>query len=258
MTNERPLILITNDDGYQAKGIRELAEAARDFGEVVVIAPDKHYSGASHSVTMNGPMTVKYHGKFDGVDYYAVNGTPVDCVKMAKIVVLRDRKIDMVLSGINHGANAAVSVIYSGTVAAAIEASMDNIKSIGFSYCDLSEDADFTSAKHYAKLLIDKVLHYENYPLNITLNVNIPKLPIEEIKGFKVVFQAKGFWNDELIENVDPTGQKFYWLGGKMEDREHEEGSCLCELSKGYVTIQPVQCDLTAYSYIDKLKNLEL
>ena len=178
MTNERPLILITNDDGYQAKGIRELAEAARDFGEVVVIAPDKHYSGASHSVTMNAPMTVKYHGKVDGVDYYAVNGTPVDCVKMAKIVVLRDRKIDMVLSGINHGANAAVSVIYSGTVAAAIEASMDNIKSIGFSYCDLADDADFTSAKHYAKLLIEKVLHYENYPLNITLNVNILKLPI--------------------------------------------------------------------------------
>ena len=258
MTEERPLILITNDDGYQAKGIRELADVARGFGEVVVVAPEQHYSGASHSVTMGAPLCVKYHGKINGVDYYTVNGTPVDCVKMAKFVVCHGRKIDMVLSGINHGANAAISVIYSGTVAAAIEGSLDNCKSIGISYCDLDEDADFTASKYFVEKLIKKVLDDDNYPNNITLNVNIPKLPLEEIKGFKVVSQARGFWSAEFEENVDPTGQKYYWLSGKMEDHEKKPGSCLFELANGYVTIQPVHCDMTAYDYIDNFKKLEL
>ncbi|MCQ2286474.1 MAG: 5'/3'-nucleotidase SurE [Bacteroidales bacterium] len=254
--NERPLIVVTNDDGYMAKGIAELAEVAQEFGETVVVAPELHYSGASHSVSMNVPMRVKYQGKKNGVDYYTINGTPVDCVKMAKFVVLGNRKIDMLLSGINHGHNAAVSVIYSGTVAAAAEAAMEKYKSIGFSYSDYDSDADFTTAKHFARQIIKRVLESEDYPRHISLNVNIPKLPIDQVKGIKVVRQANGFWNDAFVENVDPMGQKYYWLTGKMEDREKKPGTCLYELANGYVTVQPVHTDLTAFEYIDPLKNI--
>lgn len=252
----RPLILITNDDGYQAKGIYELAEVAKQFGEVVVVAPESHYSGASHSVSMNVPLRVKQLKPRNGVAYYTVNGTPVDCVKAAKLVVLRNRKIDLLLSGINHGQNAAVSVIYSGTVAAALEGAMENWKSLAFSLNDYDDDADFTTAKHFIAQIIEKVLNAENYPAHITLNINIPQLPIDKVKGIKIVSQANGFWNEDLEERVDPHGQKYYWLTGAMENIEKKPGTCLHELSEGYVVAQPVQFDVTAYQYIDGLKKM--
>lgn len=253
---QRPLILISNDDGYQAKGIRELAETARQFGEVVVVAPELHYSGASHSVSMNVPLRVKLVETRNGIPYYAVNGTPVDSVKAAKLVVLRNRKIDLLLAGFNHGHNAAVSVIYSGTVAAALEGAMTNWKSIAFSLNDYADDADFTTAKHFASIIIGKVLKAENYPANITLNVNIPQLPISQVKGIQVVSQANGFWNEDLEERVDPHGQKYYWLTGAMQNIEKKPGTCLHELYNGSVTVQPVQFDVTAYQHLNTFKQM--
>ena len=257
MSKERPLILITNDDGYEAKGLASLIEAAAPFGEIVVITTDTPRSGNAHAITMNTPLRINQYKQYDNVTIYRTNGTPVDCVKLGQRVVLRDRKIDLVLSGINHGSNSSVSLIYSGTMAAAIEASFENTPAIGFSLLDYAADADFSGAKMVVSKMIDNVLR-DGLPDFTCLNVNIPAIPAEEIKGMKVTRQTMGYWYEDLHENIDTFGRKYYWLSGYLKNTdESPEGTCEWALQNNYVSIQPVQFDMTAHKHIKDLKKWE-
>ena len=255
--NALPLILITNDDGFEARGLAALVEAAKDFGEVVVITPDGPRSGMGHAITMHIPLRLKLYKTENGIEFYRTNGTSVDCVKLGQRVVLRNRKIDLVLSGINHGSNSSVSIIYSGTMAAAIEASFEGTPAIGFSLLDYSSGADFSAAIAYAKKIIAKTLQ-NGLPKHICLNVNIPKLPLMEIKGIKITRQTLGYWYEDLEEHTDPFGGKYYWLAGYLENLEKEAtDTCEWALHNGYVSVTPVHFDMTSHQNIINLKNWE-
>ncbi len=252
----KPLILVVNDDGYEARGLEAMVQIAKTFGEVVVVAPDRVRSASGHSITMHEPLHVTHYKTEDGIAYWRTNGTPVDCVKLGQKVVLRGRKIDLVLSGINHGSNSSVSIIYSGTMGAAIEASFETM-AVGISVLDYSKDADFTAAIHYGKIIVEQVLK-NGLPPRICLNVNVPKLPLSEIKGMKVTRQTEGYWEEDLEARTDPQGRNYYWLAGHLVDTDHKEDSCEWALHHQYVSIQPVQYDLTAYKYMNEVKYLEL
>lgn len=257
MSEGKPLILIVNDDGYEAKGLEAMVSIAKPLGEVAVVVPDRTRSGMGHAITMGEPLRLTNYKNEDGIAYYKTNGTPVDCIKLGEKVVLRDRKIDLVLSGINHGSNSSVSLIYSGTMAAAIEAAFDNIPAIGLSVQDYSPNADFTASVHFGKQIVKQVLE-KGLPPHICLNVNIPKAPLEEIKGIRVTRQCHATWHEDLQEHTDPYGRKYYWLTGWLERLEEDENTCEGALRRNYVSIQPVQFDLTAHQYISSLKYLEL
>lgn len=257
MSEKKPLILVVNDDGYEAKGLAAMVSIAKPLGEVVVVVPDRTRSGMGHAITMNEPLRLINYKNEDGVTYYKTNGTPVDCVKLGEMVVLRDRKIDLLLSGINHGSNSSVSLIYSGTMAAAIEGAFDNIPSVGLSLLDYSPNADFSTAVHYGRQIVEKVLE-KGLPPYICLNVNFPKVSIEEIKGIRVTRQCPATWHEDLEERTDPFGRKYYWLTGYLERREPSDDTCEGALMHNYISVQPVQFDLTAHQYIDNLKFLEL
>ena len=252
-----PLILITNDDGFEARGLEALVEAASEFGEVVVVTPKSPQSGMGHAITMHVPLRVQHYKTENGVAYYRANGTSVDCVKLGQHVVLRGRKIDLLLSGINHGSNSSVSILYSGTMAAAIEASFEGVTAIGFSVLDYSPNADFTAAVVFAKQIIAKTLK-EGLPKHVCLNVNIPKLPLNEIKGIKITRQTLGYWHEDLEEHTDPYGGKYYWLAGYLKNSE-EEATDTCEwaLHNGYVSVMPVHFDMTSHKTINTLKHWE-
>lgn len=242
------LILVTNDDGITAKGIHALVEVAAEFGRVVVVAPDKPQSAMGHAITINQPLRLSRVDIFDPIEAYTCSGTPVDCVKLAIDKVLH-RKPDICLSGINHGSNASINVIYSGTMSAAMEASLDHIPAIGFSYLDYRPDADMTACMHYARKITQLVLEkgIPNYHL---LNVNIPKLSIEQIKGIKICRQAIAKWIENYEERIDPQGRKYYWLSGDFIAEETATDSDIWALENGYVSVVPVQHDLTAYEDI--------
>jgi len=243
MTNERPVILVANDDGIVSPGIKALVEVAREFGEVVVVAPDSPQSGMGHAITLDKPLRVEKVDIFDDIPAYQCNGTPVDCVKIAIDKILH-KKPDLCLSGINHGSNSSINVIYSGTMSAAMEAAIDGIRAIGFSLLDYSFDADFTGAQHYARLIIEQMLK-AGLPSGSLLNVNFPKLPKEEIKGMKICRQAVAQWVEEYDERIDPRGRKYYWLTGKFVNFDNGEDTDEWALENGYVSIVPVQFDLT-------------
>jgi 5'-nucleotidase len=251
----KPLILVVNDDGYEARGLEAMVSIAKEFGEVVVVAPDQVRSAMGHAITMNVPLHVTHYKTEDGVQYWRTNGTPVDCVKLGQKVVLRGRQVDLVLSGINHGSNSSVSVIYSGTMGAAIEASFDTA-AIGLSVQDYSPNADFTAAVHYGKKIVKAVLE-KGLPPHVCLNVNVPKIPFEEIKGMKITRQTEGYWYEDMEKRVDPYGREYYWLTGHLVDTDHEEGSCEWALHHNYISIQPVHYDLTAYQAMNDVKYLE-
>lgn len=249
------LILVTNDDSVNAKGIHSLVEVAKQFGQVVVVAPDKPQSGMGHAITIHDPLRLKKTMLFGEVEAYACSGTPVDCVKLAIYEVLH-RKPDLILSGVNHGENSSTNVLYSGTMSAAIEGAMEGIPSIGFSLADYSADADFEATKYYAAQIIKQVLA-EKYPKGVCLNVNVPKLSLAEIKGVKVCSQAHAFWADRFEKRIDQFGQPYYWLTGEFSDVDKRPNTDLHVLKQGYVSIVPTQYDLTAYNEIDNFKNLE-
>ena len=254
---KKPLILVTNDDGIVAPGIKALVEVCKHIGEVVVVAPDSPRSGQGHAITITEPIRINKVSVFDGIEAYECTGTPVDCVKLAKNVLLQDRTVDLCVSGINHGSNASVNIIYSGTMSAAMEASIEGINSIGFSLLDFSFDADFRAAQHYADILIRKVL--ENKLANCQLlNVNIPNVPLNEIKGMKVCKQGKGTWVEDFKEAKDPRGQKYYWLTGSFDSSSATPDSDLWALENHYISIVPSWHDLTKYDALDKLKYLEI
>ena len=252
----RPLILITNDDGIVAPGIRALVEIAKPFGEVVVIAPDSPQSGQGHAITLHDPLRLKKVKVFDDVEAWECSGTPVDCVKLAKHKVLRDRKIDLCLSGINHGSNASINIIYSGTMSAAMEASIEGIPSIGFSLLDFSFEADFSHVRVWAEQLIAYMLD-DAHPHTL-LNVNIPKNTTEGVKGMKLCRQANGKWVETFHEGHDPSGQPYYWLAGDyLLDDPHADAD-IAALSAGYISVVPSGHDLTDYKTKNRLESLPL
>jgi len=248
---DKPLILVTNDDGVTAPGIRALVEAMLPLGNVVVVAPDSPQSGMGHAITIDKPLRIKPIQLFEGVDTWQCTGTPVDCVKIAVDKILH-RKPDLCVSGINHGANSSINVIYSGTMSAAMEAAIESIPAIGFSYLDYSFDADFNAAKRYANQIAKAVLA-NGLPEDTLLNVNFPKLPYAKIKGIKVCRQANGKYDEEFSERVDPRNTKYYWLTGKFAIKDHGEDTDEWALSQGYVSVVPTQFDLTAHHAITRL-----
>lgn len=255
--SETPLILVTNDDGIDAPGIKALVEVARDFGEVVVVAPDKPQSGQGHAITINQPLRLRKQMHLENIESYACSGTPVDCVKLAKNVLFKNKNIRICLSGINHGSNASINIIYSGTMSAAMEASLEGIDSIGFSLCDYSFDADFTAAKYYAKIIIQNVLCHGLQDCNL-LNVNIPKGSLDDVQGIKVCRQGEGRWVEEFQRGFDPRGEAYYWLTGKFEIMEDDPESDLSALKQGYVSVVPSGHDLTKYQAISSLGYLNI
>jgi 5'-nucleotidase len=251
----KPLILVTNDDGIGAPGIKALIDTAKQFGDVLVVAPDSPQSGQGHAITLEHPLRLYKVDLFDGIEAYECSGTPVDCVKMAKHVLTKDRKIDLCVSGINHGSNSSINIIYSGTMSAAMEASIEKIPSIGFSLLNYRMDADFSAAQLYAGEIIGAVL-FKGLDDTLLLNVNIPNLPIGSIKGTKVCRQAEGHWAEEFIPNVDPSGRPYYWLSGRFICEDLGEDTDIWALEHGYVSIVPSMHDLTAHKAIPKLSHL--
>lgn len=253
---DKPLILVTNDDGITAKGIRSLVEVAKKLGEVVVVAPDSPQSGMGHAITIHDPLRLKKVDIFEGVDAYECSGTPVDCVKLGKYVVLKDRTPDLCVSGINHGSNVAINILYSGTMSAAMEASLEGIDSIGFSLLDFEADADFEPSKVWIEKIMRSVLE-KGLQGGQLLNVNIPKLPLEEIKGTKVCVQSDSRWVEEFEEKEDPMGRKYYWITGSFVANNLTDESDVKALENGYISIVPSMHDLTDHQVVKELKWLE-
>ncbi len=245
-----PTILITNDDGITAPGIRNLVEAVKDLGNVIVVAPDKAQSGMGHAITIGQPLRMNKVDLFGGIEAWQVSGTPVDCVKLAVDKILH-RKPTICLSGINHGANHSINVIYSGTMSAAMEASIESIPSIGFSLMDFSVEADFTASRFYINKIVGSLLK-KKVDKHFLLNVNIPKLPLELIKGVKLCKQAYAKYEEDFDERTDPQGRKYYWLTGKFINFDKSKDTDVWALENNFVSVVPVQFDLTNY----KLKAL--
>ena len=252
----KPLILVVNDDGITAIGIRNLIKIMNDFGDVVVVAPDSPQSGKSHAITLeetircdkvkidNGPQTE-----------YSCSGTPVDCVKLA-LNKLLDRKPDLCVSGINHGSNSSINVIYSGTMSAAIEGALDGIPSIGFSLLDYSKDADFSESTAFIRLITKQVLK-NGLNDGICLNVNIPKsINQQKIRGIRVCRQARANWVEEFEERTDPKGRSYYWLTGKFINYDKADDTDEWALANQYVSVVPVQFDVTSHPSLASIKKL--
>ena len=252
----KPLIFVTNDDGISAKGIKSLVEVALEFGEVLVIAPDKPQSGMGHAITMNHPIRLEKSILFADCEAYTCSGTPVDCVKIGIYEVMH-RKPDLILSGINHGENASSNVLYSGTMSAAVEGAMENIPSIGFSLSDHSSDADFSECQEIARQIISDSLKTV-FPSHVCLNVNIPKKSDIKIKGIKICRQAHAFWADRFDKRMDQFGKPYYWLTGEFLNQDMEEDTDLFALENGYASVVPTQFDMTAYKVIEQFKKWEL
>ena len=241
---KKPLILVTNDDGMFAPGIKALVGVASQFGEVVVVAPNSPQSGKGHAITIEDPIRLNKVDMFEGIAAYECSGTPVDCVKLAKNILLKDRQIDLCVSGINHGSNASINIIYSGTMSAAMEAALEGINSIGFSLLNYSFDADFGPSATYISSIIQSVLTHGIKGCNL-INVNIPDLPAKELKGVRVCRQAEGRWDEDFKEGIDPRGQKYYWLTGKFVNEDEREDTDIHALNNGYISVVPSRHDLT-------------
>ncbi len=251
----RPLILVTNDDGVHAAGLKALADYASELGDVVVVAPDQPRSGQGHAITIETPL--KYQRVDNGYGYpvYICNGTPVDSVKIAKNRVL-DRTPDLLVSGINHGSNSSVNIIYSGTVAAVLEGAMAGIPSIGFSLLDYSPQADFKPAEKYVKRIIRKVLD-EGLPEGTALNMNFPLTDGMPLKGLKVCRQARAFWEEDFEPRTDPQKREYFWLKGRFNNVDLGEDTDEWALENGYASLVPIQFDFTAHQAIKELKSWE-
>ncbi|HXB09725.1 MAG TPA: 5'/3'-nucleotidase SurE [Puia sp.] len=248
-----PVILVTNDDGINAPGIRNLVEAVKGLGKVVVVAPDKPQSGMGHAITIGNPLRLQpMHHVFEGVEAWSCSGTPVDCVKLAVDKVLR-RKPDLCLSGINHGANHSINVIYSGTMSAAVEAAIESIPSMGFSLLDYSVEADFGPARKYVRIIVEQVL---SRPMDkhLILNVNFPAVPDNLIKGIKICRQAYAKYEEDFVERNDPNSRKYYWLTGKFVNFDRGRDTDVWALEHNYVSVVPVQFDMTNYVLKSKLE----
>ncbi len=253
MAKKKPVILITNDDGITAPGIRNLVEAVKDLGKVVVVAPDKAQSGMGHAITIGHPLRMTKMDMFGDIEAWQTSGTPVDCVKLAVDKILHG-KPDLCLSGINHGANHSINVIYSGTMSAAMEASIESIPSIGFSLLDYSYEADFAPARHFVKKIVSSLLLQKKLDKHLLLNVNIPSVDIELIKGVKICRQAYAKYEEDFEERKDPHGKKYYWLTGEFLNFDKGKDTDVWALKNNYVSVVPVQFDLTNYKLKSQLE----
>lgn len=253
--NRDRLIFLTNDDSYLSKGFRAAVSLAREFGRVVAIAPDRVQSGMSQAITINSPLFLRKVEESDGVEIYAFSGTPVDCAKLAFDHFFSDRRVDLVLSGINHGSNAAVNVMYSGTMGAAIEGSFYGVPSIGLSLDDHDADASFEGAVEYGRKIIASVLDAaDRLPRPLCLNVNVPRCAAADIAGIRLARQTRGFWREDFYARQDPQGRDYFWLTGAFQNAEPEaEDTDEWALKHRYVSVVPVQVDMTDYRMLDSL-----
>lgn len=256
MAKDQPLILVTNDDGISAKGIRSLTEAMKEFGEVVIVAPDSPQSGMGHAITINDPLRLYPSDLFGDLKAFSCSGTPVDCVKLGIYEVLH-RKPDLIVSGVNHGANTSTNVLYSGTMSAAVEGAMEGIPSVGFSLCSFDHEADFNGAISIVKKVVEKVLR-NGMPKGICLNVNVPELKENELKGVKVCRQAHAYWEDSFDKRLDQFNKPYYWLTGEFTDQDKSEFTDLYWIDRGYATLVPTQFDMTAYEAMKELENWDV
>ena len=243
MQKQQPVILITNDDGITAPGIHALVDAVRDLGQVIVVAPDSPQSGMGHAITIGDPLRLNKVDQFPGIDSWQCSGTPADCVKLARDRILHARP-DICLSGINHGANHSINVIYSGTMSAAMEAAIEGVPSIGFSLLDFKFDADFTLAKQVVHDLASRVLA-QKMPPHLLLNVNIPRVKADKFKGIKICRQARAKWAEEFEHRIDPRGKDYYWMVGKFMNMDDGLDTDAAALHDGYASVVPITIDFT-------------
>lgn len=250
--NSKPIILVTNDDGISAPGIRALIQVMEEIGNVVVVAPDSPQSAMGHAITINNTLHLnKISKENDATTEYSCSGTPVDCVKLAVNEILK-QKPQLCVSGVNHGSNSSINVIYSGTMSAAVEAGIEGIPAIGFSLLDDNWNADFETIKPFIKKIALEVLT-NKLPEGVVLNVNFPKLKSKDIKGIKVCRQAKAIWMEKFDKRKTPQGKDYYWLTGEFVNQDKGEDTDEWALANGYISIVPVQYDLTAHHAISQL-----
>ena len=255
----KPLILVTNDDGITAPGLRMLVSIMKTIGHVVVVAPDSPQSGMGHAITLDSTLYLKkltIDLDSDGIDEYSCSGTPADCVKLA-LQELLPKKPDICVSGINHGSNSSINVIYSGTMSAAIEAGIEGIPAIGFSLCDYTWEADFSQARDFIFTIVTEALK-NGIPKGTVLNVNIPKLKTSKIKGIKICRQAKANWKEKFDKRTNPMGKDYYWLTGEFELLDNGEDTDEWALANGYISVVPTHFDLTAHHVISELNTWKL
>ncbi len=253
----KPLILITNDDGITAPGIRTLISIMNEIGDVIVIAPDSPQSGMGHAITLDSTIYCDAVTIDEGEQLeYRCSGTPADCVKMAISEVLNKRP-DLCVSGINHGANSSINVLYSGTMSAAIEAGIEGIPAIGFSLLDYSWHANFDKLKEHIKKIALEVLE-NGMPDGVVLNVNFPKIEENDFKGIKICRQARANWVEEFDKRTNPQGKEYYWLTGKFVNLDHGEDTDVWALENDYISVVPVHLDLTAHHFITELNSWNL
>lgn len=255
----KPLILVTNDDGITAPGLRALVKFMKEIGDVIVVAPDSPQSGMGHAITIDSTLYSKkmnVDSENGALAEYSCSGTPADCVKLA-LQELLDRKPDICVSGINHGSNSSINVIYSGTMSAAIEAGIEGVPAIGFSLCDYSWEADFEQAGNAIKKIVSEALT-NGIPEGVVLNVNIPKLEEADIKGIKICRQARANWKEKFDKRTSPMGKDYYWLTGEFELLDKGEDTDEWALANNYISIVPTQFDLTAHHAIQHINNWDL
>ncbi len=250
----KPLILVSNDDGITSRGIRLLVETMSEIGEVVVVAPNSPQSGMGHAITIGNTLRLDSNAIFDKIVAYECSGTPADCIKLAKHYVLKNRVPDLVVSGINHGSNSSISVLYSGTMSAAIEAALEGLPAIGFSLCDHNPNAEIEHCKSIIKQIALQVL---KTPLakGTALNVNIPAYSNQSIKGIKICRQAIARWQENFEERFDPNGRRYFWMAGDFENSDKGLDTDESALAENYVSVVPCTYDLTAHHVITQLNS---
>lgn len=254
---QKPLILVTNDDGVSAPGILALIAVMSELGTVVVVAPDKPQSAMGHAITINNTLYInKLSPEGASILQYSCSGTPVDCVKLAVNEIMH-RKPDLCVSGINHGSNSSINVIYSGTMSAAVEAGIEGIPAIGFSLLDHDWHADFESIKPFVKRIALQVLQ-NGLPLGVVLNVNLPKLKHDEIQGIMICRQAKAQWLERFDKRKTPQGKDYYWLTGEFVNQDNGTDTDEWALAHGYISVVPVHFDMTAHHAILQLNTWTL
>ena len=254
MPSQKPLILVTNDDGITSRGISKLVSLASKVGDVIVVAPDSPQSGMGHAITVGEPLRLRKNNLFDGIAAFECSGTPADCVKLAKHQVSVDRKFDLVLSGINHGSNTSISVLYSGTMSAAIEGAIEGTPAIGFSMCDYSPRADLDHVDFFVSQIIEEAVK-KGMPKGIALNVNIPPVQNENIKGIKVCRQANARWEEDFDKRIDPHGREYFWMVGNFLNHDRGEDNDEWAIANNYVSVVPCQFDLTGHHAISILND---
>lgn len=250
---KRPLIFVTNDDGIFANGLKQLIKIAQEIGDVVVVAPETAHSGMSHAITVRTPLHLREVKVDKNIRIYACTGTPADCVKIGFCETV-DRLPDFLFSGINHGANTSTSIMYSGTMAAAIEGCLNGVKSIGFSIDEFNHDVNLTLAAKYARKIINNVKEYGLEP-NVCLNVNFPAVKKNNYEGIKICHQANGFWKEAFDKRKNPHNIDYYWLSGTFKNNEpHNHETDEWAIANNYVSVVPIKTDMTDYKSIDKMK----